>query len=120
MVGPRTDIIEARGLTLVPGYIEPHAHPWTLATPTALARHVLPLGTTTIVGDNLALYQLAGRRGFEAAVAALARGPLKFYWMVRPHGQSRSRGEPASWPPPRGRSGRERGNARERLFPGSF
>jgi adenine deaminase len=98
MVGPRTDIVEAAGRTLVPGYIEPHAHPWTLATPAALARHVLPLGTTTIVGDNLAVYQLAGRRGFEAAVAALARGPLKFYWMVRPHGQSRSRGESARFP----------------------
>jgi len=98
MVGPRTDIVEATGRTLVPGYIEPHAHPWTLATPAALARHVLPLGTTTIVGDNLAVYQLAGRRGFEATMAALARGPLKFYWMVRPHGQSRSRGESARFP----------------------
>ena len=98
MVGPRTDIVEATGRTLVPGYIEPHAHPWTLTTPAALARQVLPLGTTTIVGDNLAVYELAGRRGFEAAIAALARGPLKFYWMVRPHGQSRSRGESARFP----------------------
>ncbi|HET8577533.1 MAG TPA: adenine deaminase C-terminal domain-containing protein [Methylomirabilota bacterium] len=98
MVGSRTEIIEAAGCTLVPGYIEPHAHPWNLATPAALARHVLPLGTTTIVGDNLTVYELAGRRGFEAAVSALARGPLKFYWMVRPHAQSRSRGEVARFP----------------------
>ena len=73
----------------MPGYIEPHAHPWTLTTPTALARHVLPLGTTTIVADNLAPYMLGGLRGFERAIAALARGPLRFYWMVRPHSQSR-------------------------------
>jgi adenine deaminase len=95
MLGPRTEVIEAGGHTLVPGYIEPHAHPWNLATPAALARHVLPLGTTTIVADNLAVYELAGLRGFEAVVSALARGPLKFYWMVRPHAQSRSRGEAA-------------------------
>ena len=89
MIGPATDVVDARGRTLVPGYIEPHAHPWTLTTPTALARHVLPLGTTTIVADNLAPYMLGGLRGFERAMAALARGPLRFYWMVRPHSQSR-------------------------------
>lgn len=38
MVGPRTDFVEATGRTLVPGYIEPHAHPWTLATPAAHSR----------------------------------------------------------------------------------
>ena len=56
MVGPRTEVIDASGRTLVPGYIEPHAHPWNLATPAALARHVLPLGTTTLFGDNLTVY----------------------------------------------------------------
>src|SRR6266536_2091235 len=89
MVGPRTEIVDAAGRTLVPGYIEPHAHPWNLASPAALARHVLPLGTTSIFGDTLTVYELGGLRGFETAVAALARGPLKFYWLIRPHGQSR-------------------------------
>jgi adenine deaminase len=88
MVGPRTEIIDATTRTMVPGYIEPHAHPWNLATPAALARHVLPLGTTTIFGDSLTVYELGGVRGFETAVAALARGPLRFYWLVRPHRQS--------------------------------
>ena len=92
MVGPRTEIIDATGRTLVPGYIEPHAHPWTLVTPAGLARHVLPLGTTAIFADNLPLYWLGGVRGFEAATRALARGPLRYYWLVRPHGQSRGDG----------------------------
>lgn len=98
MVGPRTDVIEAAGRTLVPGYIEPHTHPWNLCTPAALARHILPLGTTTLFADNLLLHWLAGLRGFERAVAALARGPLRFYWMVRPHAQSRTSGEDARFP----------------------
>ncbi|HYB42814.1 MAG TPA: adenine deaminase C-terminal domain-containing protein [Candidatus Methylomirabilis sp.] len=93
MVGPRTEIIDAGGRTLVPGYIEPHAHPWNLATPAALARHVLPLGTTAIFGDNLTAYELGGLRGFESAAAALAHGPLRFYWLIRPHGQSPADGE---------------------------
>jgi len=98
MVGPHTDVIDASGRTLVPGYIEPHAHPWNLATPAALARHVLPLGTTTLFGDNLTAYELGGLRGFETAAAALGRGPLKFYWMVRPHAQSRARDEARRFP----------------------
>lgn len=98
MIGPRTQVLSAEGRFLCPGYIEPHAHPWLLATPTGLARHVLPLGTTTIVADNLAVYELAGPRGFEVAVHALARGPLKYYWLVRLHSQSRSTDEPRRFP----------------------
>ncbi|MBI2525418.1 MAG: adenine deaminase [Candidatus Rokubacteria bacterium] len=98
MVGPRTEVIDAAGRTLVPGYIEPHTHPWNLCTPAGLARHILPLGTTTIFADNLLLYWLAGLRGFERTVAALSRGPLRFYWMARPHAQSRTAGEEARFP----------------------
>jgi adenine deaminase len=98
MVGDRTQVIDASGHTLVPGYIEPHAHPWNIGTPAVLARHVLPLGTTTIVSDNLSCYLLCGAPGFEAAVEALSRLPVKFYWMVRVHAQSRGAGEGARFP----------------------
>jgi adenine deaminase len=100
MVGPRTEVIDAAGHLLVPGYIEPHAHPVNLVTPAALARHVLPLGTTAIVGDNISLYLPVGEAGFRRAVAALDRAPLRFYWMVRPHGQSAARGEQRHFPLP--------------------
>jgi adenine deaminase len=98
MIGPRTQIVEARERILVPGYIEPHAHPWNLVSPAALARHVLPLGTTSIVADNLPVYLLAGARGFERTVRALASSPLKFYWMLRVHAQSRSPDEARRFP----------------------
>lgn len=90
MVGPRTEVLSAESRVICPGYIEPHAHPWLVTPPAALARHVLPLGTTTMVADNLTVYQMTGRRGFEAAVAALGGGPLKYYWFVRLHPNSRS------------------------------
>lgn len=98
MVGPRTEVVGAGGRTLVPGYIEPHGHPWNLVTPAALARHVLPLGTTAIVGDNLSCYQLAGPRGFERAMAALSRLPLRYYWMARVEAQSQIPAEAAMFP----------------------
>jgi len=64
MVRARTDVIDVTGRILVPGYIEPHAHPTNLVTPAALARYVLPLGTTTIVGDTLHFFELGGLRAF--------------------------------------------------------
>src|SRR5262249_32892590 len=53
MVGARTVTLDAAGRMLVPGYIDPHAHPAYLVTPSALARHLLPLGTTTVFADTL-------------------------------------------------------------------
>src|SRR5262245_29214216 len=86
--GARTRVLDARGRILTPGYIEPHVHVAHLVTPSAFARHVLPLGTTTVFTDTLQIWELGGLRGFRAVANGLRRSPLAFYWMVRPHGQS--------------------------------
>jgi len=93
MVGPRTRVLDATGRVLVPGYIDPHVHPATLTTPSALARFVLPLGTTAVVADTLQFWELGGLAAFRAVADALMTAPLRFYWMIRPHAQSRSRDE---------------------------
>jgi adenine deaminase len=93
MVGPRTRVVDATGQVLVPGYIDPHVHPATLTTPAALARFILPLGTTTVVADTLQFWELGGFATFRAAADALLASPLRFYWMIRPHAQSRAPGE---------------------------
>ena len=93
MVGPRTRVLEVSGRILVPGYIDPHVHPGHLITPSALARHLLPLGTTTVFADTLQFWELGGLAAFRRAADALSSGPLKFYWMIRPHAQSRSHDE---------------------------
>ena len=93
MVGARTRVLEVGGRVLVPGYVDPHVHPAHLVTPSALARHVLPLGTTTVFADTLQVWELGGLPAFRAVADALAPSPLKFYWMIRPQAQSRSAGE---------------------------
>ena len=98
MVGPRTRTLDMSGRVLVPGYIDPHVHPGNLVTPTSFARHVLPLGTTTVVGDTLQFWQLGGGRAVRAAADALAGSPLKFFWMLRVHGQSRAGDERGRFP----------------------
>src|SRR2546426_787775 len=99
MVGPRTlvlDVVADR--ILVPGYIDPHVHPAHLITPSALARHLLPLGTTTVFADTLQIWELGGLRAFRAVADTLGRSPLKFYWMIRPHAQSRTTDEARRYP----------------------
>jgi len=98
MVGPRTRVVDVRGRVLVPGYVDPHVHPAHVVTPSALARFVLPRGTTTVVADTLQLWELGGLRAFRRTADALARAPLKFFWMIRPHAQSRSRDEARRFP----------------------
>jgi adenine deaminase len=98
MVGPRTSVIDVTGRVLVPGYIDPHVHPANLVTPSAFARHVLPLGTTTVVGDTLQFWQLGGARAVRSVADALSSSPLKFFWMLRVHGQARVRDEARGFP----------------------
>src|SRR5256885_5041405 len=98
MVGRRTRVIDASGRVLCPGYIDPHVHPAHLITPSAMARHIVPLGTTTVFADTLQFWELGGLRAFRVAADALTRSPLRFYWMIRPHAQSRTLDEPRRYP----------------------
>ncbi|MBI4636806.1 MAG: adenine deaminase [Candidatus Rokubacteria bacterium] len=98
LVGPRTAAVDCRGRILCPGYIDPHVHPAHLVTPSALAGYLLPLGTTTVFADTLQFWELGGLAAFRGVADRLARSPLKFYWMIRVHGQSRSPDEPRRFP----------------------
>ena len=98
MVGPRTRTLDAGGRVLMPGYIDPHVHPAHVVTPSGLARHLLPLGTTTVFADSLQIWELGGLRAFRVVADALARSPLKFYWMIRVHAQARTTDEPRRFP----------------------
>jgi adenine deaminase len=86
--GPRTTVIDARGRTLAPGYVDPHAHPQAMFTPVACARAVLPLGTTAAVADTMLLLSLTLPERTLDALAALSALPLHFFWFLRLHGQS--------------------------------
>ena len=85
MVGAGTRVLDVAGRVLVPGYVDPHVHPAHVITPSALARHVVALGTTTLFADTLQFWELGGLRAFTAVADALAGSPVKFYWMIRPH-----------------------------------
>ena len=98
MVDANTTVLDAARRVLVPGYVDPHVHPAHVITPAALARHVLALGTTALFADTLQFWELGGVRAFIAVADALARSPVKFYWMIRPHAQSRTTDERRRFP----------------------
>jgi adenine deaminase len=98
MVGPRTTTLDAGGRIITPGYIDPHVHPAHVVTPSGLARHLLPLGTTTVFADSLQIWELGGLRAFRVVADVLARSPLKFYWMIRVHAQARTTDEARRFP----------------------
>lgn len=61
----QAEIVDCTELFLVPGYIEPHAHPFQIYNPLTLAQYTSQFGTTTYVNDNLVLaMQLEKKKAF--------------------------------------------------------
>ncbi len=92
-IGDRTRVIEAEGMIVSPGYVEAHSHPWVLYNPVSLAEGVLPLGTTTVVADNLFFYMQMGPEGFAEMADDLRGLPLTYLWVARLTSQASFPGE---------------------------
>lgn len=86
-----TEIIDGRDFFLVPGYIEPHAHPFQLYTPLTLADFALEHGTSILVGDNMVFFHLYSPEEVIARMEELADHPVKLLWWVRLSPQSGER-----------------------------
>jgi adenine deaminase len=89
-VDSRTEVVDAAGLTAVPGYIEPHTHPWPFANPLSLGEMAVSRGTTTLVYDQLMLTLAMGPERLAGITAELSRASLPhIFWMARINSQSR-------------------------------
>lgn len=89
-IGEQTHVIDCTGKYITPGFIETHSHPWVVYNPVSLTEKVLPLGTTTMVHDNLYFYLYMGAEGFTRMVKDLREQlPGVHRWLVRVVPQSR-------------------------------
>jgi len=79
----KAEIVDCTNLYLVPGYIEPHAHPFQIYNPLTLAQYTSQFGTTTFVNDNLVLaMQLEKKKAFS--FLEFMRGiPSTIFWWSR-------------------------------------
>ncbi|MEA2014177.1 MAG: adenine deaminase C-terminal domain-containing protein [Thermodesulfobacteriota bacterium] len=83
MVGDDTLVLDAGNKVLVPGYIDPHFHPWFIYNPVSFGEEACRLGTTTLFCDNLIFYMLMGVELFERFMHAFSKMPIKFFWFCR-------------------------------------
>ncbi|MED0982163.1 adenine deaminase C-terminal domain-containing protein [Bacillus paramycoides] len=82
------EVIDCEGKYLVPGYIEPHAHPYQLYNPETLANHAMQFGTTTLINDNLTLFFTLQREIAYRLLDEFKKIPASMYWWCRFDGQT--------------------------------
>ncbi len=77
------EIIDCTDEILVPGYIEPHAHPSQLYNPLSLAEYASQFGTTTVINDSLALNLHVNKKEAFSLLRDLRSTPSTMYWWSR-------------------------------------
>jgi adenine deaminase len=77
------DIIDCTDQILVPGYIEPHAHPYQLYNPHTLAAYASQFGTTTLINDNMSLIMNLRKKEAFTLLKDLRSIPTTMFWWCR-------------------------------------
>ncbi|WP_409273254.1 adenine deaminase C-terminal domain-containing protein [Neobacillus sp. SCS-31] len=75
--------IDCSGKFIVPGYIEPHAHPFQLYNPHSFAAYASGRGTTTIINDNMALVLHLNKKKAFLLMKDLRTIPASMFWWCR-------------------------------------
>lgn len=79
----QTETVDLTGKRVVPGYIEPHVHPFQLYNPQTFADYAAQFGTTAFIADNMTLFlSLPNEKAFTI-LDQLGRLPFSFYWWSR-------------------------------------
>ncbi|KDN57367.1 adenine deaminase C-terminal domain-containing protein [Exiguobacterium sp. AB2] len=76
------ETVDVSGKFIVPGYMEPHAHPFQLYNPATLSKYAGERGTTTLVNDNMLLFLQNKEQAF-AQLDAMQQLPTSTYWWAR-------------------------------------
>ncbi len=77
------EMVDCTDFYLVPGYIEPHAHPFQLYNPHTFSEYASQYGTTTLINDNMMIFlQLEKKKAFSL-LKELRNLPSTMYWWCR-------------------------------------
>jgi adenine deaminase len=82
-IDENTTVIDGSDFFLVPGYIEPHSHPFQLYNPIELGKYALARGTTTLINDNLTFFQRLDQNQMEQIFEFFSTLPVKNFWWAR-------------------------------------
>jgi adenine deaminase len=79
-----TQVIDAEGMTLVPGLIDGHTHIMIRYGIEEFVRNVLPGGTTTVITELVEFASSSGMMGIESVIRGMNNQPLRFYYTLPP------------------------------------
>lgn len=77
------EIVDCTGKTIVPGYIDPHVHPFLMYNPQTFAEYAARRGTTTFVNDNLMMLLALDKKKAFSLIEELNNQPVSMYWWCR-------------------------------------
>jgi len=78
-IGPQTNIIDAKGKTIIPGLIDGHTHLVWLFTASEFLRYAMVGGTTTIITETMEAFPVTGYEGVVDFLASLSDQPVKIF-----------------------------------------
>ena len=80
VIGVHTEVIDARGNYLVPGFLDGHVHiESSMLLPSEFAKAVLPHGTTAVFADPHEIANVLGLKGIKLMLEDSKDLPLKVY-----------------------------------------
>ena len=83
MIGPKTEVIDAGGQTVIPGLIDGHTHLAAWCKVDEFLKHAAKGGTTTIVTETLEVFLVAGYEGLVDLLESFEDQPVKI-WSTAP------------------------------------
>jgi adenine deaminase len=81
-IGPETVVIDAEGLTVIPGLIDGHSHLVPLFDAAEFSRYAIKGGTTTIIGETMEPFPVGGYEGVLDFLDSFQDQPVKVYATV--------------------------------------
>lgn len=87
------EVVDCTGQYLVPGYVEAHAHSYQLHNPEELSYHAGKFGTTTLINDNLGIFNLKNKKKALSLLDTFQELPVSMFWWGRYDSQTALRDE---------------------------
>ncbi|MFC5713916.1 adenine deaminase C-terminal domain-containing protein [Thalassorhabdus alkalitolerans] len=94
-----TEIVDCTDKYIVPGYIEPHAHPFQLYNPHTLAEYASKRGTTTLINDNMFFFLNIEKKKALTLIEELDQLPTSMFWWCRYDAQTEMEEEDSLFSP---------------------